>query len=38
MPEEKEGKKDFVVKDRRAFAKENLDAEPKEEKETPPAE
>lgn len=38
MPEEKEGKRDFVVKDRRVFAKENLDAEPKEEKETPPAE
>ncbi len=38
MPEEKEEKKDFVVKDRRVFAKENLDAEPKEEKETPPAE
>ncbi len=38
MPEEKEEKKGFVVKDRRAFAKENLDAEPKEEKATPPAE
>ncbi len=38
MPEEKEEKKDFVVKDRRIFAEENLDAEPEEEKETPPAE
>jgi len=38
MPEEKEEKKDFVVKDRRIFAEENADAEPKEEKETPPAE
>jgi hypothetical protein len=38
MPEEKEKKKDFVVKDRRIFAKENLDADPKEEKEKPPAE
>ena len=36
MPEEKEGKKDFVVKDRRIFAEKNQDAEPKEEKETPP--
>ena len=34
MPEEKEGKKDFVVKDRRSFAEENQDAEPKEEKDT----
>ena len=38
MPEEKEGKKDFVVKDRRIFAEENRDAEPKEEKEIPPGE
>ncbi len=38
MPDEKEEKKDFVVKDRRIFAEENRDAEPKEEKETPPAE
>jgi len=38
MPEEKEEKKDFVVKDRRIFAEENADAEPKEETETPPAE
>ena len=38
MPEGKEEKKDFVVKDRRIFAEENLDAEPKEEKETPSAE
>ena len=38
MAEEKEGKKDFVVKDRRIFAEENQDAEPKEEKEIPPAE
>ena len=38
MPEEKEGKKDFVVKDRRIFAEEIQDAEPKEEKEIPPAE
>lgn len=38
MPEEKEGKKDFVVKDRRIFAEENQDAEPKEQKEIPPAE
>jgi hypothetical protein len=39
MPEENEGKKDFVVKDRRIFAEENLDTETeeKEEKETPPA-
>ena len=27
MPEENEGKKDFVVKDRRIFAEENQDAE-----------
>jgi len=38
MPEEKEEKKGFVVKDRRIFAEENLDADPKEEKEKPPAE
>ena len=38
MPEEKEEKKDFVVKDRRIFAEEGQDAEPKEEKETPPGE
>lgn len=38
MAKEKEGKKDFVVKDRRIFAEENLDAEPTEEKEAPPAE
>ena len=38
MPEEKEEKKDFVVKDRRIFAQENLDGEEKEEKETPAAE
>jgi hypothetical protein len=39
MPEENEGKKDFVVKDRRIFAEGKLDAdekEEKEEKETPP--
>ena len=33
MPEENEGKKDFVVKDRRIFAEGKLDAEEKEEKE-----
>ena len=38
MPEEKEEKKDFVVKDRRIFAEENLDDGEKEEKETPAAE
>ena len=38
MPEEKEGKKDFVVKDRRIFAEENLDDGEKEEKEAPAAE
>ena len=38
MPEEKEEKKDFVVKDRRIFTEENLDDEPKEEKEPPAAE
>ena len=39
MAEEKEEKKDFVVKDRRIFAEGKLDpeAEEKEEKETPPA-
>jgi hypothetical protein len=39
MPEENEGKKDFVVKDRRIFAEGKLDAaekEDQEEKETPP--
>lgn len=38
MPEEKEEKKDFVVKDRRIFTEENLDDEAKEEKEPPAAE
>ena len=38
MPEEKEEKKDFVVKDRRIFAEENLDKEEKSEKEAPAAE
>lgn len=38
MPEEKEEKKDFVVKDRRIFAEENLDEEEKNEKEAPAAE
>jgi hypothetical protein len=38
MPAEKEEKKDFVVKDRRIFAEENLDDGEKEEKETPAAE
>ena len=38
MPEEKEEKKDFVVKDRRIFAQENLDGEKKEEKEAPATE
>ena len=38
MPEEKEEKKDFVVKDRRIFADGNLDAGEKEEKEAPAAE
>jgi len=38
MPEENEGKKDFVVKDRRLFAEGKLDAEEKEEKESPPVE
>ena len=35
MPEEKEEKKDFVVKDRRIFSSENLDDKEKEEKEAP---
>ena len=38
MPEKKEEKKDFVVKDRRIFAEENLDDGEKEEKEAPAAE
>ena len=38
MPEEKEEKRDFVVKDRRIFAEENLDKEEKYEKEAPAAE
>jgi hypothetical protein len=38
MPEEKEEKKDFVVKDRRIFAEENLDKGQKNEKEAPAAE
>ena len=38
MPEEKEEKKDFVVKDRRIFAEENLDDRDKEEREAPAAE
>ena len=38
MAEEKEGKKDFVVKDRRIFAEENLDASKEEEAETTSAE
>jgi Domain of unknown function (DUF1844) len=38
MPEEKEEKKDFVVKDRRIFAEKNLDDGEKEEKETAAAE
>ena len=37
MPEKKEEKKDFVVKDRRIFAEKNLDDEEKEEKEAPAA-
>jgi len=37
MPKEKEEKKDFVVKDRRIFAEENLDAGRKEEKKAPVA-
>ena len=35
MAEEKEEKKDFVVKDRRIFAEENLDAAETEEKDAP---
>lgn len=35
MPEKKEEKKDFVVKDRRIFASENQDAEEKEVREEP---
>jgi hypothetical protein len=38
MPEEKEEKKDFVVKDRRIFAEENIDDREKEEKEAPATE
>ena len=38
MAEEKDEKKDFVVKDRRIFAGENLDEAQTEEKETPAAE
>jgi hypothetical protein len=38
MPEEKEEKKDFIVKDRRIFAEENLDEGEKKEKEAPAAE
>jgi sRNA-binding protein len=38
MPEEKEEKKDFVVKDRRIFAEENLDKEEKSEEEAAAAE
>jgi hypothetical protein len=38
MPEEKEEKKDFVVKDRRIFAEENLDDGEKKENEAPAAE
>ena len=38
MAGEKEDKKDFVVKDRRIFADENIAAAEKEEKETPAAE
>jgi hypothetical protein len=38
MPEEKEEKKDFVVKDRRIFSEENLDDGDKEEREAPAAE
>ena len=37
MPEEKEGKTDFVVKDRRIFADGKLDAKEKEKKEASPA-
>ncbi len=35
MAEKKDEKKDFVVKDRRIFAEENIDAAKDEEKETP---
>ena len=38
MAEEKDKKRDFVVKDRRIFAEGNLDAAESEEKETPTAE
>ena len=38
MAEEKDEKKDFVVKDRRIFAEGNLDAAETEEKDTPAAE
>jgi len=38
MPKEKEGKTDFVVKDRRIFADGNVDAKEKDRKEAPPAE
>jgi hypothetical protein len=38
MPKEKEGKTDFVVKDRRIFADGNVDAKEKDKKEAPPAE
>ena len=38
MPEEKEEKKDFVVKDRRIFTEERADDAEKEEQETPAAE
>lgn len=38
MPEEKDEKKDFVVKDRRMFAEGNLDSAEGEEKESPSAE
>ena len=38
MPKEKEGKTDFVVKDRRIFADGNVDAKEKEKKEAPAAE
>ncbi|MDX1707137.1 MAG: DUF1844 domain-containing protein [Desulfobacterales bacterium] len=38
MAEEKEGKKDFVVKDRRIFADGNIEDEKTDEKETPAAE
>lgn len=38
MAEEKDEKRDFVVKDRRIFAEENIAAAEKEEKETPATE